>query len=94
MKIKIDAKEMMEITDINKKCLKNDLLDIEDWIAKAIIGKINNCKKRLIREWYPRLIADETVESIPANEDELINFITSRLDYKNRAEREAESETP
>ena len=82
----------MEISQADLKCLKNDLLDPEDWFVKALEGKINNCKKRLIREWHPKLMADPNVDTIPANEEEFINFVTSRSDYKNRAEREKEAE--
>ena len=34
------------ITDEEQKILENDLLDVVDWINKAIEGKINNCLKR------------------------------------------------
>jgi len=94
MIIKIGNKQIMEITPTEIKCLKNDLIDPEDWFKKALGGKINQCKKRLIREWYPRLIADLSVTSIPGNEEDLLNFIFSHPDYKNRATREAEGETP
>lgn len=90
MKIKIDTKQIMEISGTDKKCLKNDLLDIEDWIIKAIEGKINKCKKRLIREWQQKLMVDSSVKTIPANEEDFIKLITSHPDYKNRVEREAE----
>jgi len=92
MKIKIDARQIMEISDADKKCLKNDLLDIEKWIANAIIGKISKCKKRLIQEWYHKLMKDPKVDTIPAYEDDFIDLVTSRPDYKNRAEREKENE--
>ena len=90
MKIKIDAKQVMELSETDKKCLENDLLDIEDWIVKAIIGKINNCKKRFLNEWYPKLMADPNVDSIPANEKDLVEMVTSRPDYKNRKKRDKE----
>ena len=79
------------LSTLEEIVLKNDLLDVQDWWDKAIVGKINNCKKRMIREWNPKLIADPEVESIPANEDDLIAFIVARDDYKNRVERDAES---
>lgn len=78
------------ISNRKEKCLKNDLLDIKDWVDKAIEGKINNCKKRMINEWMPKLMADPNVTEIPANEDALIDFITARPDYKNRVDREKE----
>jgi len=76
------------LTTTEESVLKNDLLDIQDWATKAIDGKINNCKKRMIAEWTPKLMADSSVESIPADEDKLIELIVARDDYKNRVERE------
>ena len=76
------------LTTIEVSVLKNDLLDIQDWVTKAIDGKVKNCKKRMIAEWTPKLMADSSVESIPADEDKLIELIVARDDYKNRVERE------
>ena len=78
----------IEISDSDVKCLENDLLDIEAWIQGAIDGKINNCKKRLLREWQTRLLADPTVQSVPGDEPGLIGYITRRADYQNRYQRE------
>ena len=76
------------LTTTEETVLKNDLLDVQNWVTKAIDGKVNNCKKRMIAEWTPKLMADSDVESIPANEDKLIELIVARDDYKNRVERE------
>jgi len=78
----------IEISDADVKCLSNDILNIEDWINGAIRGKISKCKKRLIREWQPRLLLDPDVQTIPAEESALIDYITSRKDYKNREAQE------
>ena len=91
MQIKVGNKIIMEISQVDLKCLKNDLLDPEDWFVKALTGKINKCKKRLMREWYPKLMADENVDNIPANEKRFLNLIFSHPDYKNRVEREEET---
>ncbi|GAG76173.1 unnamed protein product [marine sediment metagenome] len=92
MQIKIDNKIILEISETDLKCLKNDLLDFEDWLAKAALGKLNKCRKRLIREWQPKLMADPDVETIPANEEGFLNLVFSRSDYKDRAKREEETE--
>ena len=76
------------IEDLDYACLLNDLVDVEDWIRGAVDGKIAACKGRLLSEWQAKLLADETVETIPAREPELIGFITGRDDYKNRVQRE------
>ena len=78
----------IEILDVDIKCLENDLLNVEEWIEGAIAGKINNCKKRMIREWYPRLLADTSIQTVPADEDALVNFIIGHKDYQNRYQRE------
>ena len=81
------------LTSTEETALKNDLLDINDWIQEAITGKVHNCKKRMVNEWRPILFDDESVASIPANDDDLIALIIARSDYKTRVERDAE-ETP
>ena len=79
------------LTSTEESVLKNDLLDVQDWATKAIDGKVNNCKKRMLREWLPKLYADDSVDSIPASEDEIVAMIVARDDYKDRAARDAES---
>jgi len=91
MEIKIGEEEIT-LSETDKKCLLNDLLEIEDWILKAIEGKINSCKKRFIREWHPKLMADPSVDTIPANEEDFVNMVIARPDYKNRKQRDKEAE--
>ena len=78
------------ITDADETALNNDLLDIDTWIQGAVTGKINNCKKRMINEWRPIIFADDSVATIPANDDDFIALIVARDDYKTRTERDAE----
>ena len=75
------------LTSTEETVLKNDLLDVQAWVTAAIDGKVNNCKKRMISEWTPKLMADDSVDSIPADEDKLIELIVARSDYKSRADR-------
>ena len=79
------------LSSTEEAVLKNDLLDVQDWVDKAVDGKVNNCKKRMIAEWMPKLYADDSVSSIPANEDEIVAMIVARDDYKDRVARDAES---
>ena len=79
------------LTTTEESVLKNDLLDVEVWVNGAIDGKVNNCKKRMIAEWLPKLYADESVTQIPANEDDMIAMVVARDDYKDRATRDADS---
>ena len=82
----------VNISDSDVLCLSNDLLDINDWVQKAVAGKIAKCKDRMVAEWLPKLMADPLVESIPANQDQLIALIVARDDYSDRVAREATAE--
>ncbi len=78
------------INDTDLLALNNDLLDVDAWIQGAVTGKINACKKRMINTWQPVLFNDPAVTSIPATQDEFIQAVVARADYKNRADIEAE----
>ena len=80
----------IEISDQDAKVLLNDLEDIERWVRGALLGKIANCKKRLLDKWTPRLMADPDLRSMPADESRLIDLILARDDYKDRNAREAQ----
>ena len=79
----------IEINDHNEKLLLNDLLDIDDWVQAAVIGKINNCGKRMANQATAVLKADDSVETMPATDLGLQKALLARDDYKNRAERDA-----
>jgi len=82
------------INDTDQKCLKSDLLDINDWVQKAVEGKIHNCWKRFQREWTTKLMDDETfTDPIPSNKTDFCELVMARDDYKDRATRDAEAES-
>tara|TARA_R110000751_G_scaffold149401_1_gene254345 strand:+ start:443 stop:700 length:258 start_codon:yes stop_codon:yes gene_type:complete len=78
----------VQVSTTNEKILLNDLLDIDDWVQQAVVGKINNCKKRMAIQATAVLKADSDVETMPATDDGLIAALLARDDYKNRAARE------
>ena len=81
------------INDTDQKIMKNDLLDINDWVQKAVDGKKNNTWKRFQQEWTTKLINDETfTDPIPSNKTDFVNLVTARPDYKDRATRDAEAQ--
>ena len=81
------------INETDQKCLKNDLLDIDDWVQKAVEGKINNCWKRFHRAWTDTLMNDETfTDPIPSNKEDFCELVMARDDYKDRATRDAEQQ--
>ena len=81
------------IDDTDQKCMKNDLLDLNQWVQDAVTGKKNNCWKRFQREWTTKLMNDESfTDAIPSNKTDFVNLVTARDEYKDRAARDAEAE--
>ena len=81
------------INDTDQKCLKSDLLDIDDWVQKAVEGKINNCWKRFQRQWTQKMMDDETfTDPLPSNKEDFCELVMARDDYKDRATRDAEEQ--
>jgi len=85
----------IEVDDTDQLILKNDLLDIDDWMQQAMTGKINNCWKRMQSEWTTKLMNDESfTDSIPSNKADFVTLVTSREDYQDRTARDEAEETP
>ena len=79
----------VSISDTDEKVMKNDLLDLNQWVQDAVTGKKNNCWKRFQSEWTTKLMNDETfTDSIPSNKEAFVNLVTARADYKTRQEKE------
>jgi len=76
----------IDIPDLDCDCILAHVQDLDDWVLGALLGHINRGKKKIIREWQPKLFADPNVSNIPANEEQLIQVIVNHPDYKNRAE--------
>ena len=81
----------IEVTDTEQAILLNDLLDIDEWLQAAMLGKKNNCWKRMQQEWTTKLMNDDSfTDSIPSNQADFVALVTAREDYKTRTERDAE----
>ena len=81
----------IEVDDTDQTVLKNDLLDIDAWVQAAMTGNINNCWKRMQREWTDKLMNDDSfTDSIPSNKADFVTLVTARSDYKNRVDRDKE----
>ena len=84
----------VEVTDTEQAILLNDLLDIDDWLQAAMLGKKNNCWKRMQQEWTTKLMNDDSfTDSIPSNQADFVALVTAREDYKTRTERDAAGES-
>ena len=79
----------VELTDTEQTILKNDLLDLDAWLQAAMVGKKNNCWKRMQSEWTTKLMNEDSfTDPIPSNQADFVTLVTARSDYKNRANRE------
>ena len=86
-----DLTVTITLNDTQQAIMNNDLLDIKTWIEDAVAGKQNNCWKRMQTEWTTKLMEDESfTDPIPSNQEDFVALVTSRDDYKTRAERDAE----
>jgi len=80
----------VNVTDTEQAILLNDLLNIDDWLQAAMLGKKNSCWKRMQSEWTTKLMNDESfTDSIPSNQADFVTLVTARSDYKTRTERDA-----
>jgi len=79
----------IEVDDTQQTILKNDLLDINTWVQEAMTGKINNCWKRMQREWTTKLMNDSSfTDPIPSNQADFVKLVVARSDYKDRVARD------
>jgi hypothetical protein len=84
------------LTDEEQKILSDSLYNdtsnnkgIDDWIEKAIEGKVHNCWKRMQNEWTQKLMNDDSfTDPIPSNKTDFVNLVTARSDYKTRKQRD------
>lgn len=94
MKIKVDNKLLFELTDIQKKVLKNDIKSeiLESDIKRRLFHIINHkyirCFKRLKDEWEPKL--SSRVDSVPTDKDKFAELVFKQTDYKDRSARDKE----
>ena len=85
----------VEVTDTEQAILLNDLLDINDWLQGAMLGKKSNCWKRMQQEWTTKLMNDDSfTDSIPSNQADFVALITAREDYTTRSQRDAAQALP
>ena len=95
MKIKIDDKVILEITDTMKKVICNEIpieeidAEIERRLIWVITHKYEQCFKRLRGEWDTKLAEKErNIHAVPTNKEKYAELVFSQSDYKNRSERE------
>lgn len=97
MKIQVDGKQVLELSETQKKVICNDIPeevfqeDMERRVHYILTHKYERCFERLKKEWEPRLKA-KGIAMIPTNNDEFAELVFSQDDYKGRNKREQESQ--
>jgi hypothetical protein len=82
----------VSINDTDEKLMKNDLLDLNQWVQDAVTGKKNNCWKRFQQEWTTKLMNDANfTDPIESDKDKFVAQVLAHADYKDRATKEAEA---
>ena len=78
------------ITDAEEKAFAWDTVDPEDWVENAVKNKCRQAKDRLYEQEVQLMTDDESITSIPANKDTVIN----NADVKTAKQRQDEETTP
>jgi hypothetical protein len=77
------------ITTTEQKCLLHIVPDPESWLLSITTEKARLRRAALIKEWRPRLFADDSVTELPADAHALCELIMARSDYKTRLQQSA-----
>ena len=72
----------VNVAALDETALDNDLLDKTQWITDAIAGKINNTRKRMVKQGIDALRADGL--SVPSDDDSVITAYAALPTYKDR----------
>lgn len=88
-----DLKLTITVSNLEQKILLDKLLDIDDFIQKAMVGQIDHCWTEMQLQWTKKLIDDVSfTDPIPSNKEDFVTLVTNRADYKDRAARDAENQ--
>ena len=101
MQIKINDEVIYTINEVELKVLKDEinsdqLYDIfVQRIIYAISRKSGEISKKMFDQWlYGGLLSMNGVTEVPLNKAELLQLIFSQPNYKDRAARDAEQQSP
>jgi hypothetical protein len=78
----------IQITDLEYAALADIVVDPREWARGAVRGKTHMCVEKVVAKEQARLLADPTVETIPASVDGILESHFAQPDYKNREERD------
>lgn len=79
---------IIAVDDFDLECMRYLIADPERWIVDAIAGKVEAAKSRMKAHFWPILLADTAVTSMPATEQGLLENILAYDGYLDRAGRD------
>ena len=82
-----EAKQVtLTLDDNDVKIVENDVPDAVQWLTDAWNGKVNNCKKRMVKTEVDRSI--QKSEAIPTGDAAIIQKVLSDPNYKSRKQKD------
>lgn len=79
------------VSEEEYRSLLHVVADPERWLLDVLQEKARLRKAALVHEWWPRLGA---AESVPSDNEELIQLILARPDYKTRTQQDTAAGAP
>ena len=95
MKVMVDGKEVLVLSDTQKNVIKNEISedifqdDMERRSAWILKHKYERCMARMKQEWMPKL-EKNGVKSIPLNNEEFAQLVFQQPDYKSKKQKDDE----
>lgn len=95
MKVSVNGKEIIELSEIQKKVICNDIsadimdADLERRIKYILKHKYERCMERLKQQWMPKL-KENGVTEVPLDNDAFAQLVFAQQNYKDRKARDLE----
>ena len=95
MKVSVNGKEIIELSEIQKKVICNDInadimdADFERRIKYILKHKYERCMERLKQQWMPKLKKNGVTE-VPLDNDSFAQLVFAQPNYKDRKARDLE----
>lgn len=96
MKVSVNDVELFELTETQKKVIKNNIMedifeeDMKRRLKWVLMHKYEQCFIELKKEWDQKL-ASNGIDAVPTNPDKYAELVFSQPNYKCRKDREDES---
>ena len=95
MKISVNDKELLTLSETQKKVICNDIStdifeeDMKRRLQYILTHKYERCFERLKKEWEPKLA--KRMDSVPTSMDGFAQLVFSQSDYKDRLARDTDN---